>query len=153
MLRADPSVASVRTACDSAGALRLLQDVEVDVAFIEVRLPGMDGIELASVLKRFRTPPALVFVTRHAERAAEALRLGAVAYLSKPPRLERLAESLRAATKLLGGPTVRWAEAHDHHVRLHTADGSYLIRARLGRWPTIGGTPASCASTGRTSCS
>lgn len=193
MLRADPSVARVSTAADSTGALRVLLDGEVDVVFIEVRMPGMDGIELAWVLKRFRVAPAVVFVTRYSGRAAEAFDLGVVDYLSKPPQPDRLAESLRrvaavrhaarvahprtatewvgaarpatttpgggsavrapvdindeaipvelgGTTKVVRRSTVRWVQARGDYARLHTADGSYLIRARLAAladcwWP------------------
>jgi DNA-binding LytR/AlgR family response regulator len=157
MLRRDPSVAKVSTAADSLGALRLLREVEVDVAFIEVRMPGIDGVELAWVLKKLRAAPAVVFVTRHPGRAADAFDLGAVDYLSKPPPPDRLAESLRRVRAVrhapaepavpvddeaipveLGGTTrlvrrsaVRWARAQGDYVRLYTADGSHLIRARL----------------------
>ena len=171
MLRAQPSVAKVSTAADSTGALRMLHHVDVDVAFIEARLPGIDGVELAWLLKRFRAAPAVVFVTQHPAHAAEAFELGAVDYLSKPPPPHRLAESLRrvaairhgqrvahpraatgpahatppatedtdemipvelgGTTRLVRRSTVRWVEARGDYARLHTADGSYLIRARL----------------------
>src|SRR5262249_35793659 len=95
MLHAHPSVARIRTATDATGALRELRDTEVDVAFIEAGMSKMDGVELAWVLKRFLVAPAVVFVTRHPGRAADAFDLGAVDYLIKPAQPERLAESLR----------------------------------------------------------
>jgi DNA-binding LytR/AlgR family response regulator len=181
MLRAQPSVARVSTAAGSTGALRMLHHTDVDVAFIEARMPGMDGVELAWLLKRFRAAPAVVFVTTHPGHAAEAFDLGAVDYLSKPPPQHRLAETLRrvaavrhaerilhpdgatartevaapaaagaapavpaardtdevipvvlgGTTKLVWRSTVRWVEARGDYARLHTADGSHLIRARL----------------------
>jgi DNA-binding LytR/AlgR family response regulator len=173
MLRAHPDVARVSTAADSLGALRVLHHDDVDVAFIEVRMPGMDGMELARVFKRLRVAPAVVFVSRCPQRAAEAFDLGAVDYLNKPPPATRLAESVRRAvavrrpassapgrphaadaddelipvelfgiTKLVRRSGVRWAQAQRDYVRLHTADGSYLIRARLSAladsWRTTG---------------
>ena len=152
MLRAQPSVARVSTAAGSTGALRMLHDMDVDVAFIEARMPGMDGVELAWLLKRFRAAPAVVFVTRHAAHAAEAFDVGAVDYLSKPPPEHRLTETLRrvvavrhaeriappavppapdndevipvvlgGTTKLVWLSTVRWVEARGDYARLHTA--------------------------------
>jgi DNA-binding LytR/AlgR family response regulator len=195
MLRAEPSVATVSTAADSADALRVLGDLEVDVAFLEVRMPGLDGMELAWVLNRFRAAPAVVFVTRYPGRAADAFDLGAVDFLSKPPRPDRLAESLRrvaatrhaarvahpatstarpgaarpasttpgtgsaasagayaddqaipielgGTTRLVRRSTVRWVQARGDYARLHTAEGSYLIRARMAAladsWQTAG---------------
>jgi DNA-binding LytR/AlgR family response regulator len=171
MLRADRSVAEVSAATDSVGALRSLREVDVDVVFTEVLMPGMDGMELAWIIRRFRNAPAIVFVTRHPGRAAEAFDLGAVDYLSKPPPQERLAESLRrvlavrpadrpapapaphaddevipvelgGVTKLVPRSEVRWVQARGDYARLHTADGSYLIRARTAaladRWRAAG---------------
>jgi len=175
MLRAHPYVARVSTASDANGALRVLRDGDVDAAFIEAQLPGMDGVELAWILRRLRSVPAVVFVSRSPRRAAEAFDVGAVDYLGKPPQPERLAESLRrvmtahrtaaapaptgpaapgpgaapavpappdtadeAIPVELGGTTrivqrssVRWARAWGDYVRLHTAEGTHLIRARL----------------------
>jgi chemotaxis response regulator CheB len=70
---ADPSVARVGTAEDAPGALRVLRDADVDVAFIEACLPAMDGVDLAWVLNKLRATPAVMFVTRDPGRAADAI--------------------------------------------------------------------------------
>jgi DNA-binding LytR/AlgR family response regulator len=148
MLRANPAVARVSTAADSAGALRVLRDVDVDVAFIEVRMPGLDGMELAGLLKRFRTAPEVVFVTRHSGRAAEAFDVGAVDYLSKPPRPDRLAESLRrvrairhALGRHAGGaavpapPAPRAAlDGDDETIPVERAGATKLVARSTVRW-------------------
>jgi DNA-binding LytR/AlgR family response regulator len=184
MLRTHPYVRKVSTAADPLSALRLLRNEDVDVAFLEVRMPGMDGMDLACVLKRLRAAPAIVFVSACQQRAADAFDVGAIDYLSKPPAPARLAESVRrvaavrqpasfppalpgagiddspgmgdsasprdgsapragqpddepipvelgGTTKLVWRSTVRWAQARRDYVRLYTADGSHLIRARL----------------------
>jgi DNA-binding LytR/AlgR family response regulator len=95
LLRADDRVASVATAVDATEALRVLRDGEIDVVFLDIRMPGLDGFELARVLRRFALPPLVVFVTAHDDRAVDAFDLGAVDYLLKPLRAERLAETLR----------------------------------------------------------
>lgn len=56
-LRADPRVARLHTAGDATEALRLLRDTDVDVVFLDIRMPGLDGMELARVLRRFARPP------------------------------------------------------------------------------------------------
>src|SRR5205823_12660023 len=106
LLRADPRVASVQTAGDVTGALRLLRDSDVDAVFLDIRMPGLDGMELARVLTRFAKPPAVVFVTAYDERAVEAFELGVVDYVRKPVQADRLAESLRRilATRLVPAP-------------------------------------------------
>ena len=169
LLRASPQVASVRTAPDATTALRLLRDAPagaggVDAVFLDVHMPGLDGLELAGVLARFAAPPAVVFVTAHDDHAVSAYDLGAVDYLLKPLRRERLAESLDRLTRRLGEPAadddetipvelggttrlvprsrVRWVEAQGDYARLHTATGSHLVRVPLSaleeRWAAAG---------------
>lgn len=97
LLRADPRVGSVRTAHDATSALRQLQDVTgppVEVVFLDIHMPGLDGLELARVLAALADPPAVVFVTAHDDRAVEAYDVGALDYLLKPLRAERLAAAL-----------------------------------------------------------
>jgi DNA-binding LytR/AlgR family response regulator len=95
LLRADPRVAFVSTAGDATEALRILRDTDVDAVFLDIRMPGLDGMELARVLGRFATPPAVVFVTAYDDRAAEAFDLGVTDYVRKPVQADRIAESLR----------------------------------------------------------
>jgi DNA-binding LytR/AlgR family response regulator len=103
LLRADPRVGRLHTAGDATEALRVLRDVDVDAVFLDIRMPGLDGMELARVLGRFAKPPAVVFVTAYDDRAAEAFDLGVADYVRKPVRADRIAESLRRvlATRLV----------------------------------------------------
>ena len=55
-----------------------------DAIFLDVRMPDLDGLELARVLRRFATPPQLVFVSAYDEAAVEAFELHALDYLRKP---------------------------------------------------------------------
>jgi DNA-binding LytR/AlgR family response regulator len=95
LLRVDPRVGTVFTAPDATGALRVLRDNEIDVVFLDIRMPGLDGMELARVLTRFSRPPAVVFVSAYDDRAVDAFELGVPDYVRKPVQAERLAESLR----------------------------------------------------------
>jgi two-component system response regulator AlgR len=69
----------------------------VDVALVDIRMPRMDGIELAQHLGRLAQPPAVVFATAYDEYAVKAFEVNAVDYLLKPVRAERLAAALRKA--------------------------------------------------------
>jgi DNA-binding LytR/AlgR family response regulator len=159
ILHAQPTVSQVATAPNARAALQALRTNNFDVAFIEVALADLDGVELAWALKRLSNGPEIVFVTCTRDRAAEAFDLGALDYVTKPSRRERLVEAVRRAVRVrpsapprpaqpdpdgdvipvsLGGSTklvrrsaVRWAQAHGDYVRLHTSDGSYLIRAGM----------------------
>jgi DNA-binding LytR/AlgR family response regulator len=159
LLRGDERIGSVVTASDATEALRVLRDTSVDVVFLDIRMPGLDGLELARILGRFARPPAVVFVTAHEDRAVDAFDLGAIDYLLKPLRPERLAESMRrvlialgvggvgpvvaesdevipvelaGTTRMLSRSQIRWVEAQGDYARLHTTSGSHLIRAAIG---------------------
>ncbi|MEO9221991.1 MAG: LytTR family DNA-binding domain-containing protein [Mycobacteriaceae bacterium] len=99
LLRANALVGEVHTATDATEALRLLRSHDVvapvDVVFLDIRMPGLDGVELAGVLSAFAQPPVVVFVSAHDDRAMDAYEVGAVDYLLKPLSAHRLAESLR----------------------------------------------------------
>src|SRR5829696_10194910 len=104
LLGADARVGSVLCAKDAAAALRLLRDSEIDAVFLDIGMPGVDGLDLARALRRQAVPPPIVFVTAHDDRAVDAFDLGAVDYLLKPLRPERLAESLRRVCATRSAP-------------------------------------------------
>jgi two-component system response regulator AlgR len=84
-------------ASDGVDALEKLEAAEIDVALIDIRMPRMDGIELARQLGRQRPAPAVIFVTAYDQYAVKAFELSALDYLLKPVRASRLAEALRKA--------------------------------------------------------
>ena len=96
MLRASEGVAKVDGASSGSEALRRLNDSTEDYhgLFIDVRMPDLDGIELAQILRRFASPPAIVFVTAYEDAAVQAFELRAVDYLVKPVSRRRLDEAL-----------------------------------------------------------
>ncbi len=84
----------VGMAANGMEALRLLESAPADVVLADIRMPVMDGVELARHLARLPAPPALVFVTAYDQYAVQAFELAAVDYLLKPVRAQRLAEAL-----------------------------------------------------------
>jgi len=150
-------VARVECAPSAADALRLLRQTSFDVVLLDVRMPGLDGIELASVLARFSAPPAVIFVTAHEQYALDAFNVDAIAYLLKPVSEERLARVLERVnaqrsehashedlldvlavelpgrTMMVARSEVEWVEASGDYIRLHTGAGaSHLVRLPLG---------------------
>jgi DNA-binding LytR/AlgR family response regulator len=100
LLRRDPRVAEVRTANDGAQALLDLdRALEVgrplDAVFLDIGMPGLDGLAIARVTSRFARPPRVVFVTAHEDYAVEAFALRAADYVLKPVHPDRLAEAVR----------------------------------------------------------
>ena len=85
----------MRSAADATVALRELHDGGIDAVFLDINMPGLSGLELAAVLANFAHPPAVVFVTAHDDKAVAAFDVGAVDYLLKPIRSDRLDEAVR----------------------------------------------------------
>ncbi len=96
-----PAVQCVGEAANAVQAMTLLQHQPVDVALIDIHMPGADGLALARSLQALVQPPALIFVTAHAEHAVDAFEIEAVDYLTKPVRLERLQLALQKVERLL----------------------------------------------------
>ncbi|MDP6437068.1 MAG: LytTR family DNA-binding domain-containing protein [Gammaproteobacteria bacterium] len=71
-----------------------------DVVLLDIRMPEMDGIEVASHLCSLPTPPAVIFTTAYDEYAVKAFDTHAVGYLLKPVRRERLLRALEYAVRL-----------------------------------------------------
>ena len=89
-----PSVV-VGEAANGQQALEILRQQPVDVVLADIRMPGMDGIELASHLGRLAVPPAVIFTTAYDNYAVQAFDLNAVDYLLKPVRAQRLLAALQ----------------------------------------------------------
>ena len=81
-------------AASGAEALELLTNQPCDVVLLDVRMPGMDGIEAAQHLRKFDPPPAVIFTTAYDAYALKAFEVHAIDYLLKPIRAARLAEAL-----------------------------------------------------------
>ncbi|GAA3793020.1 LytTR family DNA-binding domain-containing protein [Streptomyces chiangmaiensis] len=167
LLHADPRIGSVEGASDATEALRRINRAlesgpggpdAIDAVFLDIHMPGLDGLEMARLLTGFARPPFVVFVTAHEGFAVQAFDLKAVDYVLKPVRRERLAEAVRRAAELreatplipvhepdpdhisveLGGvmrfvpvEDITHVEAHGDYARLHTAHGSHLVRIPL----------------------
>ncbi|MDR2255033.1 MAG: response regulator transcription factor [Arthrobacter sp.] len=95
LLSRDERVGRVHTARSAEAAFRELQEHSIDLVLLDIHMPGLSGLETASILQRFATPPALVFVTADESHAIQAYELAAVDYLLKPVRPARLGEAVR----------------------------------------------------------
>lgn len=94
LLRNHRDVADVVTAGSGSAALHVLSREEIDAVFVDVRMPDLDGVELARVVRRFGAPPILVFVSADESAAVEAFELRVADYLMKPVTRQRLAQAL-----------------------------------------------------------
>jgi len=155
-------IGKVLRAGDATSALRELNRCNVDAIFLDINMPGLSGIELAGVLANFSHRPSIVFATAHDDKAVAAFDVGALDYLLKPIRQDRLDEAVRrvltarateptaqpdddvipaelgGVTHLVPRDTIGWVEAEGDYSRLHSVSGSHLVRIPLStlesRW-------------------
>jgi two-component system response regulator LytT len=85
----------IGTAGESEAGLRLCAELRPDAVFVDINLPGKDGVSLAKQLAMLPQPPRLVFTTGTANRATDAFRLEAVDYLLKPLDPEQVTEAVK----------------------------------------------------------
>jgi len=147
----------VGEAASAAEALALAKALHYDVVFLDVQMPGASGLEAAPLVHDQRDPPAVVFVTAHAQYAVDAFAVEALDYLLKPVDPERLArviervvsrgreraqvdgEAVEKVPVVAGGRTelvdydaIHYVQADGDYTRVHTYDRSYLCTASLG---------------------
>lgn len=95
-----PGAQVVGEAANAVQAVDFLQHHAVDAVLLDIHMPGADGLMLAQALRQLPQPPAVVFVTAHAEHAVQAFELEALDYLTKPVRLERLQAALQKIARV-----------------------------------------------------
>lgn len=117
-----PGWAVAGTCATGRQAIDQVERLKPAVVLLDIRMPGMSGIEAARHLSALEAPPAIVFTTAYDQYALEAFEAHAVGYLLKPVRQERLQQALRHAARLTG-PVLRdlGAGANDLAVRNHVA--------------------------------
>jgi two-component system response regulator AlgR len=81
-------------------ALRKTQASHPDVILMDIRMPGMDGIEAARYINRMDKPPAIIFTTAFSDHALSAFETHAIDYLLKPIKQSRLEAALEAAKRM-----------------------------------------------------
>lgn len=152
-----PAASVEGEAANAVQAIEWLQHHAVDLALIDIHMPGANGVTLAQSLRTLAQPPAVVFVTAYAEHAVQAFELEAVDYLTKPVRLERLRSALQKVERLVQtqravepdvpedvlviqerGRTVRvpvsqvlYLKAELKYITLRTAARSYILEGSL----------------------
>lgn len=148
----EPPATVVGEAGNADEALHALNQATADLVLLDVAMPGRDGLKLARALKALPVPPAVVFVTAHAQHALAAFEVDAADYLTKPVRRERLADALaRVAARQQAQPAaapavepvlvvsdrgrvlrlpvreVLYLKAEQKYVTLRTAQHSYVL--------------------------
>lgn len=104
---------------DAVAAMAWLSRNVCDVLLLDIHMPGADGMQLAQAIQAMPQPPAVVFVTAHAEHAVQAFELDAVDYLTKPVRLERLRMALKKAEQRMSANKAEKPEKASNFVLIH----------------------------------
>ena len=102
-------VVVIGEASNGREALAACAALDPDVVLLDIRMPGMDGIETARHINSLEEPPALIFTTAYDQYALDAFESQAVGYLLKPVRQEKLERALRQASRVAGAQLVRLA--------------------------------------------
>jgi len=113
-------------------ALNQVDKLVPDIVLLDVRMPGIDGLEVARHLATMPEPPAVIFTTAFDEYALQAFDSEAIAYLLKPIRAEKLRTALAKGGRLSRPQlqqvaTATQAPAHRSHVGVRGRDGLKLI--------------------------
>ncbi len=108
-------------AANAREALERAHELAPDVVLLDVRMPGMDGLEAARHLNVLEEPPAVIFTTAFDQYAVDAFEAQAVGYLLKPVRKEQLAAALTRAGRLTRVQLQRLAAASESERRTHIA--------------------------------
>ena len=119
ILADEPTWDVVGEAANGLEALQLADELAPDVVLLDIRMPGMEGIEAAHHLNALQRPPAVVFTTAYDEYAIDAFDARAIGYVLKPVRRARLVRALEQAARLAPGAlgeTAATLDAQRRHV-------------------------------------
>ncbi len=109
MLGEIKDVSVIGEAGNGREALTLCGELSPDLVLMDIRMPGMNGIEAARHLTTLARPPAIIFATAYDEYALEAFETQALGYLLKPVRREKLARAVRHAARVASPQLLRLA--------------------------------------------
>jgi two-component system LytT family response regulator len=112
LLAAHSGITIAGSATDPAAALEFLSQNTVDVVFLDIQMPGMNGFEL---LSRLSEQPLVIFTTAYDQYALQAFEVNSIDYLLKPVEPEQLARALQKAERLRAGAKPDWMRHPDLH--------------------------------------
>ncbi len=133
-LRQLPSVEVVGQAKNGVEAVRLIEDLDPDLVFLDVQMPGLDGFGVVQSLTRV---PQIVFATAFDEYALKAFDVHAIDYLLKPISRARLSNSVRRVEERLSQHNGGSADVRELLARLDERERRYLQQVPVHRGKQI----------------
>ena len=145
----------VAEAANGKEVLEYIKFQDIDIAFLDIRMPGKNGIECAAALGRMPHPPQVVFTTAYEQYALEAFEQAALDYLLKPISEKRLKHTIERYTRFRSGSLqpedrivvrsvgkyelidledVKWVRSAGNYVELHVGDRAVLHRASMAQF-------------------
>ena len=141
LLEAHPDIEVVATFQQSQQALAYLQQNPCDLLFLDIKMPGMDGMKAARILRTLGRSTIIIFVTAAKEYVFQAFDVGAVQYILKPFEKDKLVQTIKKALTLakekkevetlLSGdnegstPKIFWINYHGSKMRVVLSDIAY----------------------------
>ena len=139
----------VDTYAEGKKLLERFDTLPYNLVFLDIEMPGMDGITLAREIRKRSTETQIVFLTGHVEYAIEGYEVNALRYLTKPVQEEKVKEVLRYVLDasvsgkqlilreegedlILKYADIYYMEAQNQYVMIYSEDGAHLIRANIG---------------------
>lgn len=123
----------VAEAKNGLNAIQSVSQCHPDIVLLDIRMPGMDGLEAATHISKLESPPAIIFTTAYNDYALQAFKTHAIDYLLKPIRKEQLESALKAASKLNRAQTSALSLQEENneprHVSVRTKGDILLIPA------------------------
>lgn len=134
LLKDFPDVEVTASAANGLEAIDLIEDIEPDLVFLDVQMPGLDGLGLIRRLREKDTPlPYFILATAFDNYAVEAFQVEAFDYLLKPVEKDRLAATLERARRSLAARPAR-TEAGEPEVTAGPHKSKVLVRRENRNW-------------------
>lgn len=121
----------------SKKALESMKNLKLDVAFIDIELPGMNGIELAESIKNFNEDIQIVFTTAYEEYAVNAFRVNAIDYLLKPITEQQINRTTQRLLKNYSLLSYRPKENNQNRILCINEFKVYGYNNYVVKWPTL----------------
>jgi DNA-binding LytR/AlgR family response regulator len=126
-LRTEADIMLVGEAANGLKAIEAIEQLQPDLLFIDIEMPGLNGFEVLNSVNRI---PATIFVTAYDQYAIQAFEVNAVDYLLKPVTPARLQKTLARARQNLqgGGTAIQAAAVHQLLTALQNPQSNYISR-------------------------